>query len=116
MSEGLLFDIPVYIMVLLDKHRTLKEVIKIMAETNMTAREVLDQDYLSLSRIQRAINSTYESVLGEILRAPSEQQSQMFKDAISKIQITLREMEQLIFETQLGLDIPDSILDSKEPF
>ena len=83
-----------------------------MAENQMTPREILDQDYLSLARIQRAITQTYDSVLVETLRVSHEQQSKLFKDAVSKVRQLLGDMDQIVFNTQLGLDVPDALLDS----
>ena len=82
----------------------------------MTPREILDQDYLSLARIQRAITQTYDSVLVETLRVSHEQQSKLFKDAVSKVRQLLGDMDQIVFNTQLGLDVPDALLDSEELF
>ena len=82
----------------------------------MTPREILDQDYLSLARIQRAITQTYDSVLVETLRVSHEQQSKLFKDAVSKVRELLGDMDQIVFNTQLGLDVPDAQLDSQELF
>ena len=87
-----------------------------MAENQMTPREILDQDYLSLARIQRAITQTYDSVLVETLRVSHEQQSKLFKDAVSKVRQLLGDMDQIVFNTQLGLDVPDALLDSEELF
>ena len=87
-----------------------------MAENQMTPREILDQDYLSLARIQRAITQTYDSVLVETLRVSHEQQSKLFKDAVSKVRQLLGDMDQIVFNTQLGLDVPDAQLDSQELF
>jgi hypothetical protein len=87
-----------------------------MAENQMTPREILDQDYLSLARIQRAITQTYDSVLVETLRVSHEQQSKLFKDAVSKVRELLGDMDQIVFNTQLGLDVPDAQLDSQELF
>jgi hypothetical protein len=87
-----------------------------MAENQMTPREILDQDYLSLARIQRAITQTYDSVLVETLRVSNEQQSKLFKDAVSKVRQLLGDMDQIVFNTQLGLDVPDAQLDSQELF
>ena len=87
-----------------------------MAENQMTPREILDQDYLSLARLQRAITQTYDSVLVETLRVSHEQQSKLFKDAVSKVRQLLGDMDQIVFNTQLGLDVPDALLDSEELF
>jgi hypothetical protein len=87
-----------------------------MSETPMTPREILDQDYLSLTRIQRAITYTHDSVLSEVLRVSTEQQSKLFKDAVSRVRDLLNSVDQIVFNTQLALDIPDALLDDKELF
>ena len=63
-----------------------------MAETNMTAREIMDQDYLSLGRIQRALNQNHEVILGELLRVDPTQQSAVFKEAVRKVRELLDEI------------------------
>ena len=87
-----------------------------MSEIQMTPREILDQDYLSLTRIQRAISHTHDSVLSELLRVSSEQQSKLFKDAVRRVRELLNGMDKSVFNTQLELDIPDALLDDKELF
>jgi hypothetical protein len=87
-----------------------------MAETQMTPREILDQDYLSLTRIQRAITQTYDSVLVETLRVSNEQQSKLFKEAVSKVRALLGDIDQIVFNTQIELDVPDELLGSEELF
>jgi hypothetical protein len=87
-----------------------------MTEIKMTPREILNQDYLSLTRIQRAITHMHDSVLVEQLRVSNEEQSKLFKDAVRRVRDLLNGMDQIVFNTQLELDIPDELLDDKELF
>lgn len=87
-----------------------------MAETNMTAREIMDQDYLSLGRIQRALNQNHEVILGELLRVDPTQQSAVFKEAVRKVRELLDGATEVIYEAQMGLRVPEFLLDESELF
>ena len=87
-----------------------------MAETNMTAREIMDQDYLSLGRIQRALNQNHEVILGELLRVDPTQQSAVFREAVRKVRELLDGATEVIYEAQMGLRVPEFLLDESELF
>ena len=87
-----------------------------MAETNMTAREIMDQDYLSLGRIQRALNQNHEVILGELLRVDPTQQSAVVKEAVRKVRELLDGATEVIYEAQMGLRVPEFLLDESELF
>jgi hypothetical protein len=87
-----------------------------MAETNMTAREIMDQDYLSLGRIQRALNQNHEVILGELLRVDPTQQTAVFKEAVRKVRELLDGATEVIYEAQVGLRVPEFLLDESELF
>jgi hypothetical protein len=103
-------------MMMLDKPRTLEEVIKIMAETQMSVREIMDQDYLSLSRIRRALDQNHEVILGELLRVDMAQQTAVFKEAVRKVRELLDDAAIVIDEAQMGLRVPEFLLDESELF
>ena len=76
----------------------------------------MDQDYLSLGRIQRALNQNHDVIVSELLRVDSTEQTAVFKEAVRKVRELLDNTAEVIHEAQMGLRIPDFLLDESERF
>jgi len=76
----------------------------------------MDQDYLSLGRIQRALNLNHDVLVSELLRVDSTEQTAVFKEAVRKVRELLDNTAEVIHEAQMGLRIPDFLLDESEQF
>jgi len=76
----------------------------------------MDQDYLSLGRIQRALNQNHDVIVGELLRVDSTEQTAVFKEAVRKVRELLDNTAEVIHEAQMGLRIPEFLLDESERF
>lgn len=76
----------------------------------------MDQDYLSLGRIQRALNLNHDVLVGELLRVDSTEQTAVFKEAVRKVRELLDNTAEVIHEAQMGLRIPEFLLDESERF
>jgi len=87
-----------------------------MTENQMSVREIMDQDYLSLGRIQRALDQNHEVILSELLRVDIAQQTAVFKEAVRKIRELLDSTGKVINEAQVGLRVPEFLLDESELF
>ena len=74
----------------------------------------MDQDYLSLGRIQRALNQNHDVIVSELLRVDSTEQTAVFKEAVRKVRELLDNTAEVIHEAQMGLRIPDFLLDESE--
>ena len=87
-----------------------------MSNTQSSVRVIMDQDYLSLGRIQRALNLNHDVLVGELLRVDSTEQTAVFKEAVRKVRELLDNTAEVIHEAQMGLRIPDFLLDESERF
>lgn len=76
----------------------------------------MDQDYLSLGRIQRALNQNHDVLVGELLRVDPTEQTAVFKEAVRKVRELLDNTAEVIHEAQMGLRIPEFLLDESELF
>ena len=76
----------------------------------------MDQDYLSLGRIQHALNQNHDVLVGELLRVDPTEQTAVFKEAVRKVRELLDNTAEVIHEAQMGLRIPDFLLDESERF
>jgi hypothetical protein len=76
----------------------------------------MDQDYLSLSRIQHALNQNHEVILGELLRVDPTEQTAVFKEAVRKVRELLDDTAEVLHEAQMGLRVPEFLLDENELF
>lgn len=76
----------------------------------------MDQDYLSLGRIQRALNQNHDVLVGELLRVDPTEQTAVFKEAVRKVRELLDITAEVIHEAQMGLRIPEFLLDESELF
>jgi hypothetical protein len=76
----------------------------------------MDQDYLSLGRIQRALNQNHDVLVGELLRVDSTEQTAVFKEAVRKVRELLDNTAEVIHEAQMGLRVPEFLLDESELF
>lgn len=76
----------------------------------------MDQDYLSLGRIQRALNLNHDVLVSELLRVDSTEQTAVFKEAVRKVRELLDNTAEVIHEAQMGLRIPEFLLDESERF
>jgi hypothetical protein len=76
----------------------------------------MDQDYLSLGRIQRALNQNHDVLVGELLRVDSTEQTAVFKEAVRKVRELLDSTAEVIHEAQMGLRVPEFLLDESELF
>lgn len=87
-----------------------------MSNTQSRVREIMDQDYLSLGRIQRALNLNHDVLVSELLRVDSTEQTAVFKEAVRKVRELLDNTAEVIHEAQMGLRIPEFLLDESERF
>ena len=87
-----------------------------MSNTQSSVRVIMDQDYLSLGRIQRALNLNHDVLVSELLRVDSTEQTAVFKEAVRKVRELLDNTAEVIHEAQMGLRIPDFLLDESEQF
>lgn len=87
-----------------------------MSNTQSSVRVIMDQDYLSLGRIQRALNLNHDVLVGELLRVDSTEQTAVFKEAVRKVRELLDNTAEVIHEAQMGLRIPEFLLDESERF
>ena len=87
-----------------------------MSNTQSSVRVIMDQDYLSLGRIQRALNQNHDVIVSELLRVDSTEQTAVFKEAVRKVRELLDNTAEVIHEAQMGLRIPDFLLDESERF
>ena len=76
----------------------------------------MDQDYLSLGRIQRALNQNHDVLVGELLRVDPTEQTAVFKETVRKVRELLDITAEVIHEAQMGLRIPEFLLDESELF
>ena len=76
----------------------------------------MDQDYLSLGRIQRALNQNHDVIVSELLRVDSTEQTAVFKEAVRKVRELLDNTAEVIHEAQMGLRVPEFLLDESELF
>ena len=76
----------------------------------------MDQDYLSLGRIQHALNQNHDVLVGELLRVDPTEQTAVFKEAVRKVRELLDNTAEVIHEAQMGLRVPEFLLDESELF
>jgi hypothetical protein len=87
-----------------------------VAETQNTIRQIFDEDYLSLSRVLRSLNTAYDLVVSELLRTDEANQSAVYKNALAQVKKSIYEAESACIEAQKGLVVPDFLQDEQDLF
>lgn len=80
----------------------------------ISIKQIFDADAVSLQKIVRGLHHYQDSILSELLMRPSDEQSEVYKLAISRIRELLGNADDILIEAEASLVVPESLLDPEE--
>lgn len=88
-----------------------------MAETQQQSlATIFDEDSASLSRINKALNLTIDTIISETVARENSQRSALHVKTLVDLREILYQAESMIVHAQSGLKLPASFRTQEEPF
>ena len=66
----------------------------------ISLKQIFDADAVSLRKMVTGLNHLQDAILSEILKRPSEEQSGVYKDAVSRIRDILNDVDAILVEAE----------------